>query len=63
MLDVGREAIACSRAGEQCSSSYFSIQIEFLLPIWVFVVSLHILRTSLSQRAEPATKPAADADA
>lgn len=33
----------------------FAPWIEFLLPIWVFVVSLHILRASLSQ--QPQTQP------
>lgn len=33
----------------------FAPWIEFLLPIWVFVVSLHILRVSMSQ--QPQTQP------
>jgi hypothetical protein len=35
----------------------FAPFIEFLLPIWVFVVSLHILRASLSRQPQPQSAP------
>ncbi|HEV8194189.1 MAG TPA: hypothetical protein VGP82_22295 [Ktedonobacterales bacterium] len=41
----------------------FTPWIEFLLPIWVLMVSLYILRASLSERPEPAPKLSAGTDA
>jgi len=35
----------------------FAPFIEFLLPLWVFVVSLHILRASLSRQPQPQSAP------
>jgi hypothetical protein len=35
----------------------FAPFIEFLLPLWVFVVSLHILRASLNRQPQPQPTP------